>query len=168
MEHMLKSFGTHHPKHSFSSTLPQTPETTKPVYDGLCRCSNMAEAMGFELMDLLQSTVFKTLYLSLFNNELTDNLFRISSFFLALEATSLKGLISKCGNDLPPPMASCRTKKTQSTSVARNDFRNIPLRFCREPESAITGFSSRIPDNGIRFKTCFSCAARKYVDFSDR
>ena len=24
------------------------------------RCSNMAEAMGFELMDLLQSTVFKT------------------------------------------------------------------------------------------------------------
>ena len=40
--------------------LSQPPETTKPVSDGLYRCSNMAEAMGFELMDLLQSTVFKT------------------------------------------------------------------------------------------------------------
>ena len=58
------------------------------------RCSNMAEAMGFELMDLLQSTVFKTLDLSLFNNKLTENLFRISSVLLALEATGIKGLIS--------------------------------------------------------------------------
>lgn len=61
MEHMLKSFGTHHPKPPFSSRLPQTPETTKPAKRRALRCSNMAEAMGFELMDLLQSTVFKTL-----------------------------------------------------------------------------------------------------------
>ena len=40
--------------------LSQPPETTKPVSDGLYRCSNMAEAMGFELMDLLQSTVFRS------------------------------------------------------------------------------------------------------------
>ena len=44
--------------------LSQPPETTKPVSDGLYRCSNMAEAMGFELMDLLQSTVFKTVALN--------------------------------------------------------------------------------------------------------
>ena len=60
MEHMLKSFGTHHPKPPFSSRLPQPPETTKPAKRRALRCSNMAEAMGFELMDLLQSTVFKT------------------------------------------------------------------------------------------------------------
>ena len=42
------------------STLPQPPETTKPAKRRALRCSNMAEAMGFELMDLLQSTVFKT------------------------------------------------------------------------------------------------------------
>ena len=60
MEHMLKSFGTPHPKPPFSSRLPQPPETTKPAKRRALRCSNMAEAMGFELMDLLQSTVFKT------------------------------------------------------------------------------------------------------------
>ena len=70
MEHMLKSSGTHHPKHPFSSTLSQTPDTTKPAKGGLCRCSNMAEAMGFELMDLLQSTVFKIRDKSLYFNTL--------------------------------------------------------------------------------------------------
>ena len=102
MEHMLKSFGTPPPKPPFSSRLPHPPETTKPAERRALRCSNMAEAMGFELMDLLQSTVFKTLDLSLFNNKLTGDIFRISSVLLALEATSIKGLISKCGNDLPP------------------------------------------------------------------
>jgi hypothetical protein len=42
----------------------QTPETTKPAKRRALRCSNMAEAMGFELMDLLQSTVFKTVALN--------------------------------------------------------------------------------------------------------
>ena len=64
MEHMLKSFGTHHPKPPFSSPLLQPPETTKPAKRRALRCSNMAEAMGFELMDLLQSTVFKTVALN--------------------------------------------------------------------------------------------------------
>ena len=47
-------------RHSSQRKLPQTPETTKPAKRRALRCSNMAEAMGFELMDLLQSTVFKT------------------------------------------------------------------------------------------------------------
>ena len=35
------------------------PRNDKARLGRALRCSNMAEAMGFELMDLLQSTVFK-------------------------------------------------------------------------------------------------------------
>ncbi len=40
------------------------PETTKPCIIRALSVQNMAEAMGFELMDLLQSTVFKTVALN--------------------------------------------------------------------------------------------------------
>ena len=44
-----------------SCTKPQKRQS--PEKSGLCRIK-MAEAMGFELMDLLQSTVFKTVALN--------------------------------------------------------------------------------------------------------
>jgi hypothetical protein len=51
------------------------PDTKKLNNQGFF-VSNMAEAMGFELMDLLQSTVFKSDDYSLYYNEICINLLR--------------------------------------------------------------------------------------------
>ena len=79
--------------------LSQPPETTKPVSDGLYRCSNMAEAMGFELMDLLQSTVFKFRIKLLYFNILETTIFRTTTIYITPQDTSCKALDFDCGND---------------------------------------------------------------------
>ena len=51
----------------------------------------MAEAMGFELMDLLQSTVFKSEEYSLYINILATTNFRKGVFVCPLEPPEIKG-----------------------------------------------------------------------------